>query len=130
MRSVFRSEGHFLDVLAETWHVYLASAVFHVFLFGFLLALLGVCCFHPSVYTLYSSFIEYVNLASLSPRYMGLVGALVEAFRPIDLWAPLRPNTNEEALNDALFSTEGLGLVHAFDRPAFLLNSIFSHQSY
>ena len=68
MSSVSRSESHFLDVLTETWHVYLASAVFHVFLFGFLLALLGVCCFHPFIYTLYNSFIEYMNLASLSPK--------------------------------------------------------------
>ena len=52
---------------------------------------------------------------------MGLIGALMEAFRPIDLWAPLRPNTDEEALDDTLFSTEGLGLVHTFDRPAFNL---------
>ena len=29
---------------------------------------------------------------------MGLVGALrEEVFRPTDLWAPLRPNINEEA---------------------------------
>lgn len=61
---------------------------------------------------------------------MGLVGAFMEAFRPIDLWAPPRPNINEEAFDDTLFSTEGLGLVHNFDRPAFVLNSIFSHQSY
>ena len=52
MRPVFGPRAGFLGVLAEAWHVYLASAVLHNLLSSFLLALLGVCCLHPPIYIL------------------------------------------------------------------------------
>ena len=56
--------SQFLCVLAEalimTWHGYVVSAIRHVFLLSFILALFEICCFYSSTNTL-NKFLVYIS---------------------------------------------------------------------